>query len=429
MTDIATTARSLPVVSTDGHCGATVQDYKPYLAKALHDEFDAWAATYQNPWGDYDTESGDFRTGSASYLSSLNWDNDRRNQLLGEQGISGEVLFPNTAPPFFPSGGSLGAFPPRTQAEYELRFAGLQAHNRWLADFCAAAPGRRAGIAQVFLNDVDAAIAEVRSAAANGLRGVLLPPDHNLGLSNLYYPRYEPLWAVCEELQMPLHRHGNLPGEVPSAETGDTSLLIALTELPFFTHRPLVHLTLSGVFDRYPSLALVMTENRAAGVLTIMARLDAMVKFARIPGSVGDMFGGDAARRLKRLPSEYVRTNVFHGSFFDSSDIAHRHEVGVSQMMWGADFPHHEGTSPFTREALRVNFAGLPDSEVRAMTADNAVALYRLDAAALQAEADRIAAPSLADLQVPVDLTNIPAEHRQYCPTFGEGVFVMSDTK
>ena len=33
----------LAIVSADGHCGANILDYKPYLASRYHDEFDTWA--------------------------------------------------------------------------------------------------------------------------------------------------------------------------------------------------------------------------------------------------------------------------------------------------------------------------------------------------------------------------------------------------
>ena len=38
------------VISSDSHCGADLLDYKPYLEKKWHDEFDAWATSYTNPW-------------------------------------------------------------------------------------------------------------------------------------------------------------------------------------------------------------------------------------------------------------------------------------------------------------------------------------------------------------------------------------------
>ena len=63
---------------------------------------------------------------------------------------------------FLPSNAN-SAPAPTTPRDYEYRFAGLRAHNRWMADFCADAPGRRAGFAQLFVNDVDAAVREVRA--------------------------------------------------------------------------------------------------------------------------------------------------------------------------------------------------------------------------------------------------------------------------
>ena len=55
--------------------------------------------------------------------------------------------------------------------DFEPRLAGIRAHNRWLADWCADYPDRRAGIGQIFLNDVDDAIADVRWIKEHGLRG------------------------------------------------------------------------------------------------------------------------------------------------------------------------------------------------------------------------------------------------------------------
>jgi hypothetical protein len=80
------------------------------------------------------------------------------------------VIFPNTTRPFMP-GSVLSGKGPASREDYERRWAGLQAHNRWRADFCDKAPARRAGIAQVLLDDVDDAVAEVRAIHQMGLRG------------------------------------------------------------------------------------------------------------------------------------------------------------------------------------------------------------------------------------------------------------------
>ena len=152
------------VISADAHAGGDILDYRPYLASRWHDEFDAWAAAYVNPYADLQA--------ATAYRS---WDSDRRLAENDADGIAAEVLFPNTVPPFFEEG-SLLALPP-TAADYERRWAGVQAHNRWLADFCDLVPGRRAGVAQIFANDIDDALGEVRWAVANfdTFGGILLP--------------------------------------------------------------------------------------------------------------------------------------------------------------------------------------------------------------------------------------------------------------
>src|SRR5205085_9317075 len=140
------------------HGGAPIDAYRDYLDARYRDEFDAWRAVYRNPFRDL---QGDRR--------SQNWDNARRVRELEADGVVAEVVFPNTVPPFFPTGALVARQP--APEEYELRLAGIRAHNRWLADWCAGVPGRRAGVAQIFLNDVDEAIADVRFAAEHGLRG------------------------------------------------------------------------------------------------------------------------------------------------------------------------------------------------------------------------------------------------------------------
>ncbi len=187
------------VISSDGHAGGQMHEYREYLEARYLDEFDEWAKSFVNPFVDL--------RGETAYR---NWDSQRRLQELEDDGVVAEVLFPNTIPPFFPSG-NLTARQPDADA-YELRWAGLKAHNRWLADFCADTPGRRAGMAQILLNDVDNAVEEIHWAKEHGLfGGVLLPgvpPDS--GLEPLFADVYEPIWAACEDArhadQQPLRR-------------------------------------------------------------------------------------------------------------------------------------------------------------------------------------------------------------------------------
>src|SRR5262249_6832493 len=79
------------VISSDCHAGANMLDYRDYLEQRWHDEFDAWAAAYQNPFDDLRNPE-----------AARNWDSGRRMREIEDDGVVAEVLFPNTVPPFFP---------------------------------------------------------------------------------------------------------------------------------------------------------------------------------------------------------------------------------------------------------------------------------------------------------------------------------------
>ena len=175
------------IISADTHAGANHETYREYLDPAFHEDFDAWRGKYKNPWKDLrDTD-----------LRVRNWDDERRDADQLSDGVVGEVIFPNTVPPFYP-GFVLFAGPPKPE-DYAHRRAGIHAHNRWLDDFCDRKPAQRAGIGQIFLNDIDDAIADATWIKENGLRGgVLLPnvaPDVKW-VKPLYHPDYDRLWAA-----------------------------------------------------------------------------------------------------------------------------------------------------------------------------------------------------------------------------------------
>ena len=46
--------------------------------------------------------------------------------------------------------------------------------------------------------------------------------------------------------------------------------------------------------------------------------------------------------------------------------------------MWGSDYPHREASYPFSREALRLTFAGVDPVEVQQMVGGNAARPLRV---------------------------------------------------
>jgi predicted TIM-barrel fold metal-dependent hydrolase len=412
--------RPYTIISSDTHAGADLLAYRPYLGADLHEEFDAWAATFSDSWGVIDTEQMDtdddnLRVGVASFMSPYNWDSDLRLAHLDAQGIAAEVIYPNTVPPFYPSG-VIGAPGPSTAEEYRQRWAGVQAHNRWLVDFCAAAPGRRAGLAQVFLTNVEEAIAEVRWAKQAGLAGILLPSDHHRQLVPLFEPRLDPFWSACTEVGLPVHRHTIVVGDAETPETGPQAPAIGLYEATMFIQRSLGHMILGGVFERHPELQFVLTETPTTWVPAELESLDNWYRIGIRKGSLTYPFTHRAMDVLTMLPSEYFARNCHIGrSLMTTGDVEGRYIVGVDRIMWGLDYPHHEGSWPNTDVALRLNFSAVPEEEVRMMTSLNAARLYGLDLDFLQTVADEIG-PTVEEIARPVRPEEIPSN--TMCPTF-----------
>ena len=78
-------------------------------------------------------------------------------------------------------------------------------------------------------------------------------------------------------------------------------------------------------------------------------------------------------------------------------ELGRRYEIGVGNIMWGNDFPHPEGTWPYTREFLKERFHDIPVDETELILGLNQVAFYGFDRERLQAIADRIG-PTTTDL-------------------------------
>jgi predicted TIM-barrel fold metal-dependent hydrolase len=396
------------VISADCHAGADLLDYKPYLESKYHEDFDAWAATYVNPYEDLMADTAD-----------RNWNSARRVAELEADGIVAEVVFPNTIPPFFPSASLMAPAP--TREEFEQRWAGLRAHNRWLADFCGQAAGQRAGVAQILLNDVAEAVREVRRVKEAGLTGgVLLPgTPPGSGLVELHSRSYDPLWAACAELGLPVNHHGGSAspplGEEPAARA------VFMVETTWFSHRALWHLMFGGVFRRHPELRLVLTEQGSGWIPGVLDMLDyyhdRLVAAATKAATAESKFGAGLAQSMGKGPSQVWRDNCFVGaSFMRPHEVPLRDRIGLDKIMWGSDYPHDEGTTPFSREGLRIAYAGLPRDEVAAMVGGNAARVYGFDLTFLDTIAARVG-PAVDEIAEP--LKEIPAAATS--PAFAPG--------
>lgn len=394
------------ILSSDNHAGAEMRQYKAYLDREFHDDFEAWAASITNPWIDLrDIDK-----------AKTNWDSDARTAALDAEGIAGEVIFPNTLTPFYDILVHLSGVP-RTKDEYARRWAGLRAHNRWLVEFCGFSPDRRRGLIQLLPNDIDDAIAEMKWAKETGvIGGVMLPavpPNHVV--EPYYHPRYDALWSACAALDFPVHQHqgsGN-PDFDPSLPVAKG---ISFAEHDLWTIRTLTHLVMGGVFERHPKLIAVWTE--MWGMRWVLEQLDRINRGLRITQqrfsgnprvlNYAATFGSAELDALSLTAVEYWQRNCRIGaSMLPRSDVQYRYALGIDTIMWGNDYPHPEGATNYTTEALRVTMHDVPEAECRQMLAGVAAPVYDFDLAALTPVAARIG-PIVAQVHQPLADADIP---------------------
>jgi predicted TIM-barrel fold metal-dependent hydrolase len=326
----------------------------------------------------------------------------KRLAVLEEQGIQAEVSYPG---PILTGGISPAMYLGSATADgLEVVWPALHGYNRWLADFCNAAKGRRAGVMPTDLHDLDRAIEELAWARDNGIFGGVMMPAMSVraklpGYADDYYDRF---WSACEDLGIVLNFHTGASGMATDSKylyDDAHGGMLGLYEVFVFTRRPLWFMIFGGVFDRHPNLKVVMAENGVQWLPSLVRDME----------SFFDTHGGAPVRSyLKLRPSEYVERHVhLAGSLMKRYEAEMRHEVGVDRLMWGADYPHLEGAVPVHREVVRHVFGGMPEPDVRAMLGGNAMNLWDFDRAALRAAADRNGL-TVEEVATPVGLDDFP---------------------
>jgi predicted TIM-barrel fold metal-dependent hydrolase len=288
------------------------------------------------------------------------YDPDQHLKDMQLDGVAGEVLYPSQGLFYF------------KVADTSLMSAIFRAYNDWLADFCSTDRARLKGIAMINLDDVQDGIKELERAAKMGFAGAMIT-EYPLEDRRYDQPEYEPFWAAAQALDMPLSLHTATRRQGKIRGAGEKTLRDASSRATkaFYPATSMCDMIFSGVFERYPSLKLVIVEFELAWAPHLLSSMDYTYRERH----------EEASYRFKHgmRPSDFFRRNVSLSFQEDAIGIRLRDTIGVDNMMWGSDYPHSESTFPQSRKILEQILAGVPEHEQAKIVGGNTARLYGFD--------------------------------------------------
>jgi predicted TIM-barrel fold metal-dependent hydrolase len=388
--------------SADGHLIEPGNLWRERLPREFRDRAPAYDYDYEGNnriwvFGDRKLSSEPLALEARENGDPITDDVPLRLKELDADGIWAETIFPN-----------MGSF----CLGYEdaaLALAVARVYNDYVAEAFGPYRDREIPIAVIPVRDIPGAVQEIERVAALGLRGIALPITPP---APYFLDIYEPVFAAAQALHLPISFHvgtGTAGSERADATRavaalgggaalGDRAMnAIGTVGTASFATIPAEQLlgTLvgAGVFEQFPDLDVVVAECGAGWLASLMDAVDfAWVpkvghnREARRPKSYND--AGelvDQGFKFKAggwphplLPSEYIRRQVKVTFMDEPAPIKYREFTGVEPLMWGADFPHPEGTWPHSHEVLDQLLAGVSADDRAAITGGNLARLYNI---------------------------------------------------
>ncbi len=253
-----------------------------------------------------------------------------------------------------------------------LAQAYTKAYNRWICEFCKDEP-RLIPTAHLSLSDPVAAAKEFARAVGEGAKGGYVAPFHHNGVP-LGHPDNDPLFAAAQDLDVPLAIHPTFEPQwtkgtrMGSWENVKQLRLLASVAGADGVRHQFTTLFDYGVFDKFPTLKMLVLESGAGWIGYWLDRIDAVFSHTVIGSKVP----------LQHKPSDYFRERIWISSDPDERMIpALAARYGVERFLWASDFPHADHTPEYVHD-LNELVAAFPEQDRRKFIGDNARALFKL---------------------------------------------------
>jgi predicted TIM-barrel fold metal-dependent hydrolase len=283
-----------------------------------------------------------------------------RLEDMALDGVDAEIVFPSLA---------LTAFLIEN-AEAELATA--QVYNDWHHGVFAAHTDRfvRCGILPV--RDFDNTVAEIKRLAGLGFTAAMLPSliEKTSGLPDYTNPAWDKVFEAGQKHGMVFVLHTGTGRQDVRSYRGPGGAVINYAIQACDGMLTIMQMVAGGVLDRFPNVHVACIESGASWLAALAERMD----------EVYETHFSFVTPKLSLKPREIIARQVSCSFQYDRACVMSRSVTSTKALMWGADYPHHEGTFPRSKEVMAHLFDGIEISERE--KADilglNAVRLFRL---------------------------------------------------
>ena len=251
----------------------------------------------------------------------------------------------------------------------ELALAYCRVYNDWLTDLCKPVSDRLLPAAMVPLLNVEDGVKELARAADMGARVLYLSP---VPMNGIPYGDaiYDPLWALCQEREIPVALHvSNTPihsGHQLYETSFQKNFFFMMMMYTPDCEIAFTSLFNGGVFERFPELSVGVIEIGCGWVAHWLSTMD-------------NCFGISGHDVMKHPPSYYFERQCWiSGETDEKAFPAMAKLVGAHKLVWGSDYPHEEGRQVRPLKALNETLADLSPSDRDKILGDNAVEIFNL---------------------------------------------------
>ncbi len=340
-----------PMIDGDGHVIEHDARIKPYLEEPYRSHPDLLNVPFYPSLDGWNRAARRVADGKGKGLPAP--DGAAWLAFLDTAGLEASVLYPT-------NGLAYGLIKDPEWAAVLARGYNTFLHHEYLT----VAPGRLKGMALIPLQDVPAAVRELRRAVEElGMVGAILPA---VGLRRAFGERdFDPVYAEAQRLGCMLAVHG-APAQGLGFDFFERLVQARVLSHPFAQMIQLTSLVLGGVLERFPALRLAFMEAGAGWVPFMLERLDREAK--------------NRGAGLSTLPSAQLQSDriFFHCELDEALLPVAVDAVGAGAFFCASDFPHepaHEFIESVEAFAKRPD---LPEEAKRRILYDNPKRLYRL---------------------------------------------------